>query len=119
MESFLDKLIRKRIFCQKPYFYIFGGANLIGLVFIFAFIEGVREQAVLLPSEDFTDGLGLAFMVALACLAFLLSNVFWGVFALMAVLRYRNYIPAVACALMVALWVLEFLFSGLGSIFTG
>jgi hypothetical protein len=85
---------------------IFSTANLIGMLICLAFVAGTRQQALMeqRDSYDFGDSLHFIMIVLPVLGVCLLLNIVWGVVALIAVLRRRDYRSALGCLVVAALW---------------
>jgi hypothetical protein len=80
--------------------------NLVGMLVYMAFVLSTRQQAVMEERDyyEFGDSLNYILMMYPIFLLCLLSGVVWGITALATILRQRDYKPAVAWAIVAALW---------------
>lgn len=91
---------------MKKSIIISSAFNLIGLLLYIHFITRIVAFARMEQRDyyDFGDGLNYILTAVPVFLFCLLLNITWGVKALVAIFKRRDYSSAVACGMVVAVW---------------
>jgi hypothetical protein len=89
---------------------IFSAANFVGMIIYLAFVLNARHQAIAEERDyyDVGDSLNYILTVVPVFLVCLVSDIIWGVMALVAIVRRRRYQSALACLIVVASWAIVF-----------
>src|ERR1041385_1707452 len=97
--------------CMKKSAIIFSAANLIGLLLCLVFVVCISQQAKLEQRNyyDFGDSLNIILMALPIFILCFLLNVFWGIKALVEIFRRRDYQSALACVVVMGIWMVAIL----------
>ena len=78
---------------------------------LLGFVSSARDLALIEERDayDFGDSIGFLLLVGPAILLCVIADIIWAVTALLAIVRRRGYQEAVACAVVLALWLAVFL----------
>ena len=86
---------------------IFSAGNVLAMLWLLVFVLHAKSMALAEERDayDFGDSIGFLLYVGPAILLCAISDIIWAATALLAVVRRRGFREAVACAGVLALWV--------------